>query len=139
MSKLTIKQVAIVVTIVLASVFATSSHAEDVNSSELQTMQQFVDLMHGFFGIIESVHDISSDTEKSAIFQMHKIKEAYEESGQHEKIVPTFEEILRSTKSPTVRNAAYFMLGDALKESGQHDKAIELLKEALKENIKSTN
>ena len=139
MSKLNIKQIAIVVTIVLASVFATSSHAEDFDSTELQHMQQFINLMDGFFDIINSVHDISSDAEKSAIFQMHKIKEAYEESNQKEKIVPTFEEILQSTKSPAVRNAAYFMLGDALKESGRYDRAIELLKQGLKENIKQTN
>lgn len=139
MYKLNIKQPIIVLTLLIALLFSTASQADEFDSSQLQQMQQFVDLMHGFLGIIDSTYDISSDAEKSAIFQMHKIKEAYEESGQKEKIVPTFEEILRSTDSPAIRNAAYFMLGDALKESGQHDKAIELLKEGLKENIKKAS
>lgn len=139
MYKITINKTILIFTICLTSIFSTVSHAEDINSAKLQQMQQFVDLMHGFFGIIDATYDISSDAEKSAIFQMHKIKEAYEESGQDKKIVTAFEEILQSTDNPTIRNAAYFMLGDALKETGQHDKAIELLKEGLNENIKLAN
>ncbi len=129
----------LVMTIVITSLISPTSQAEDIDSQQLQQMQQFVDLMNGFFEIIDSTYVISADAEKSAIFQMHKIKEAYEESGQHEKIVPTFEEILRDTSNATIRNGAYLMLGDALKESGQHNKAIELLKQGLKENIKNLN
>jgi tetratricopeptide (TPR) repeat protein len=139
MYKVNFKQPIILIMLLLAVLFSTSSQAEEFKSAELQQMQQFVNLMHGFFGIIDSTYEISSDAEKSAIFQMHKIKEAYEESGQKKQIVPAFEEILQSTDNSTIRNAAYFMLGDALKEAGQHDKAIDLLKEGLKENIKKAH
>lgn len=135
MYKVNFKQPIIIAMLLLTVLFSMSSQAEEFKSAELQQMQQFVDLMHGFFGIIDSTYEISSDAEKSAIFQMHKIKEAYEDSGQKKQIVPTFEEILQSTDNPTIRNAAYFMLSDALKESGQHNEAINLLKEGLKENI----
>ena len=134
-----IRKPILIMAIVAVSLFSTASHAENIDSQQLQQMQQFVDLMNGFFEIIDSTYVISADAEKSAIFQMHKIKEAYEESGQHEKIVPTFEEILKDTNNLTIRNGAYLMLGDALKESGQHSKAIELLKQGLQENIKKAN
>ena len=95
--------------------------------------------MHGFFGIIDSMHDISSDTEKSAIFQMHKIKEAYEESGQSEKSCLHLKKYCKAQIVLRFAMPAYFMLSDSIKESGQHNKAIELLKESLKENIKKAN
>ena len=76
-------------------------------------MQLFLNLMQDFFGIIESMYEVSSNPEEAAIFQMHKIQEVYEEQGNKARAITVFEEILEESSNPTIRNAAYLMLGDA--------------------------
>ena len=100
-------------------------------------MEQFLGIMESYFGIIDSTHEISSDAEKSAIFQMQKIQEVYEERGEKARAIDVFRQVLKDSNNPTIRNAAYMMLGDALKETGRADEAVQLLSEGLRENIKN--
>lgn len=102
---------------------------------QLQQMQVFLNLMQNFFKIIESTYELAADPEKAAILQMHKIQEVYEERGEKPKAVDVFRKVIADSSNTTIRNAAYFMLGDALKETGNHREAIEVLSQALAENI----
>jgi len=111
------------------------AHAQ--SADELETMQTFLDIMTSYFAIIQSTHDISSDVEKSAIMQMQKIQEVYEERGEKSAVAEILREVLRDSHNPTIRNSAYMMLGDVLKESGRTDDAIEILRRGLSENIEA--
>lgn len=104
---------------------------------ELNLMQQFLAIMTDYFEIIESTHAVSADPEKAAIMQMQKIQEVYEERGEKARAIETFREVLKSSNNPTIRNAAFFMLGDALKETGRADEAVKLLQEGLQENVRN--
>ena len=49
------------------------------------------------------------------------------------------QEVLDTSQNPTIRNAAYIMMGDTLKETGRADEAIEYLRRGLAENIEAAN
>ncbi|MEE8307819.1 MAG: tetratricopeptide repeat protein [Gammaproteobacteria bacterium] len=102
---------------------------------DLAKMQQFLSIMTSYFDIIESTYDVNSDAEKAAIFQMQKIQEVYENRGEKARAIGVFQQVLKETDNPTIRNAAYMLLGDALKETGRADEAIKFLQEGLRENI----
>ncbi len=124
-------------TVTLLLAFAPSSHAQ--SSDDLRKMQTFLDIMTSYFQIIESSHSISSDSEKAAIMHMQKIQEVYEERGEKARTADVLREVLSESRNPTIRNAAYLMLGDLLKEGGRADEAIEALRDGLDENIKAAN
>ena len=126
-----LKALAVVGILVAAPLPATAQDFE-----QIEKMGVFLDLMQDFFGIIDSMHAVSDDPEKAAIFQLHKIEEIYKERGERAKAVEVFQQVLKETNNPTIRNAAYFMLGDALKETGRKDEAVKVLEEALKENLR---
>lgn len=126
------------ITLLVIAVFAplafapNAAHAQDPAIGE---MMAFVQLMQSFFGIIDSMHDVSDDPEKSAIFHLHKIQEVYEEQGDKSRVIPVMRDVLERSSSPTIRSATYLMLGDVLKEAGQRDEAIKVLKLGLDEAV----
>jgi len=103
---------------------------------DIQQIQVFLDLVQRYLGLIDSVHDISADAEKSAIYQLYKIEEIYEDRGEKARVVPVLREVLEETQNPAIRNAIYMMLGEALKETGRSDEAVDVLREGLSENIR---
>lgn len=113
-----------------APVAATAQSVDD-----LSRMQTFLEIMENYFGIIESTYDVGSSSEKSAIMQMQKIQEVYEERGEKARSVEVLRQVLNETENQTIRNAAYMLLSDTLKEIGRSEESIELLRQGLKENI----
>ena len=69
---------------------------------------------------------------------MQKIQEVYEQRGDKARSVDVLKDVLEQSDNPTIRNAAYLMLGDTLKESGRASEAIDVLREGLAENIKAS-
>ena len=122
---------------VLTSAPVISQAQEPDWMGEIQQIQVFLDLMQQYFGLIESVHDVSGDAERSAIWQLYKIEEIYKDRGERAKAVAVFREVLSETDNPAIRNATYMMLGEALKETGRADEAVDVLREGLTENIRN--
>ena len=104
---------------------------------ELEQMRQFMGVMEGYYAIIDSVHQVASDPEKSAILQLQKIEEIYKERGDRAEAIAVMREVVERTDSPTVRNAAAVMLADALNETGRASDAVAVLREALEANLRS--
>ncbi len=105
-------------------------------ADNLATMQQFLGVMEGYYGIIEATYEVARDPDKSAILQMQKIEEFYKKRGDRAEAIAVLEDVLNRTKRPAVRNAAAVMLADALNETGRGTQAVEVLKQALEENLK---
>lgn len=103
--------------------------------SQIQQMQVFLKLMGSYLGVINSLHEINDDPARAAILKMHKIQEVYEERGEKAKVVDILRSVLDSSKNPTIRSAAYLMIGDALKSTGRSDEAIRVLREGLTESL----
>ena len=114
-----------------------AAHAQ--SQSDLERMQTFLSIMTNYFQVIESTYAIASDPEKAAILQMSKIQEVYEQRGEKARATDVLREVLEDSNNPTIRNAAYMLLGDNLKESGRSDEALEMLRRGLDENIRAAD
>ncbi|MGI9301820.1 MAG: tetratricopeptide repeat protein [Gammaproteobacteria bacterium] len=130
------RTLAIAMTTLLLSA-GTVAHAQ--KPQDLETMQQFMNIMTGYFNIIESSHQFASDAEKSAILQMYKIQEVYDERGEKARAAEIFREVIENSQNPTIRNAAFVLLGDLLKETGRTDEAVTVLRKGLAENLRNAN
>ena len=127
--------VTMVATLILA--VSPASHAQ--SQDDLALMQTFLNIMTDYLDIIDATHGIVSDSERAAIMQMQKIQEAYEERGEKARVAEVLRDVLKNSRNPAIRNAAYIKLGDILKETGRTDEAIALLREGLNENINASN
>ena len=121
----------------LAGIVTAPAQAQEPRLEELEQMQVFLGLMNQFFEIIDSMYEVSDDPEKAAIFQMHKIQEVYEESGDKFRAAGVMREVLEESSNSTIRAATYLMLGDLLKESGRREEAIEVLRRGLDESLRN--
>lgn len=104
--------------------------------AQLGKMEQFLTVMQGYYELIEVIHGVSSDPDKSAILQLQKIEEFYKQRGDRAEAIAYMRKIVDTTKSPVVRNAASMMLSEALNETGRATQAVEVLKAALEKNLK---
>ena len=129
--KFLVAPIALVIAFSLTPAYAAAAQADN-----LATMQQFLGVMEGYYGIIEATYDVASDPDKSDILQMQKIEEFYKKRGDRAEAIAVLEDVLNRTKRPAVRNAAAVMLADALNETGRGTQAVEVLKQALEENLK---
>jgi HEAT repeat protein len=102
---------------------------------QIKSMGSVLSVMEQFFDIIDSVHAIADNPEKSTIYHMHKIKEIHEDLGNKANAVPAIRGVLKDSDNPTIRRAAYLMLGETLKETGSPQEALKVLEQGLKESI----
>ena len=107
------------------------------NEKQLAMQSKFVGLMQNFLQVIETTHGIYSDSEKAAIFQLHKIQETYKKKGEPQKAIEVFQHTLKTSQNNAIRNATYTMLADTLKDAGNFDEAVKVLRSGLDENIAS--
>jgi tetratricopeptide (TPR) repeat protein len=131
----TFRKMTISMTAVVLLAAAPGAYAQE--QEDLQLMQTFLAIMTDYFEIIESTHDVSSNPEKAAIMQMQKIQEVYEQRGEKAQSVEVLKQVLKDSNNPTIRNAAYMLLGDTLKDTGRADEALQMLRQGLNENIKA--
>lgn len=131
----TFRKIAVSVTVVALFAVAPGAKAQEIENLEL--MQTFLQIMTDYYEIIEATYDVASEPEKAAIMQMQKIQEVYEQRGEKARSTDVLKQVLENSSNPTIRNAAYIMLGDTLKETGRADEAIQLLRQGLEENIKA--
>jgi len=127
----------IAIGMIAAMLFVAAPQVHAQSQDDLALMQTFLEIMTDYFEIIESTHDIATDAEKSAILQMTKIQEVYEERGEKARSTAVLKDVLAKSNNQAIRNAAYMLLGDTLKETGRADEALELLKKGLDENIEA--
>ncbi len=126
-----------IIGVTATALLAVAPAANAQRPEDLQLMQTFLNIMTDYFEIIQSTHDIASNPEKAAIMQMQKIQEVYEERGEKARSVDVLQGVLEDSSNPTIRNAAFMMLGDTLKETGRADEALQFLRRGLDENIKA--
>ena len=125
-----------ILALVCCTALLTGAPAYASEAAELARMQQFISLMQGYFEVIHATHAVASDPEKSAILQLQKIQEIYEERGDKAEAITVLRDVVDSTPNPTIRNAAAMMLADALNETGRASQAVEVLQSVLSTNLK---
>lgn len=131
----TFRKITMSITAVALLAVAPGVKAQEIENLEL--MQTFLAIMTDYFEIIESTYNVSSSPEKAAIMQMQKIQEVYEQRGEKARSTDVLKQVLEDSNNPTIRNAAYMLLGDTLKDTGRADEALQMLRQGLNENIKA--
>jgi len=101
----------------------------------IKRVRTFIALIQDFMNVVDSVHTMTDNPEKAAIYHMHKIEEIYKGRGQSDKAIKLFNNILQQTNNQSIRNAVYMRLGE-LYNKNEKTKALELYEKALLENIK---
>jgi predicted Zn-dependent protease len=114
---------------------AATSTVHAAEPEDLGRMKEFMGIMEGYYSIIDGVHSVASDREKSAIQQLQKIEEIYKNRGDRAQAIVVLKDVVERTSNDTIRNAAAVMLADALNETGQASEAVEVLKSALERNL----
>ncbi|MEE4376515.1 MAG: hypothetical protein V2J55_03255 [Candidatus Competibacteraceae bacterium] len=117
----------------LTLISPTQAHADEME--DVERMQAFLELLGGFYSIVDAAHEINANAEKATILQLHKIRELYEERGELSQVASVYRSVLERTKNPTIRSATYLMLGEVLKETGNFDEALQAHKTGLSENL----
>lgn len=112
-----------------------AANAQTPSAQQLQQMQEFMSIMQGYYTLVNSVHEVASDKDKAAIFQLQKIQEIYKQRGDRAEAIKVLTRVVDSAKSDTVRNAASLMLADTLNETGRASDAVEVLEQALERNM----
>ena len=125
------------VLLTMPMIYTPFAHAD--SSDKMKYHISILELMESYYRIIESTHSISSNAEKSAILQIHRIQKYYKEIDEHASAKDFLREMLQKTNNPAIRNAVYLMLGDNLEETGRSQEAIKLLRKGLQENLEVTN
>ncbi len=121
--------------LVVLAVLAAPLPAWSDQAADLAAMQQFIEVMQGYYGIIDQIHDVASDPDKAAIQQLQKIDEFYKNRGDRAASIEVIQRVVDTASSAAVRNAAVIMLADALNETGKTSQAIEALTAAMERNL----
>ncbi|MCZ6856204.1 MAG: hypothetical protein O7G86_19985 [Gammaproteobacteria bacterium] len=120
--------------LVVAVVAGGPARAAEID--DLGTMERFLVVMQGYYGLIDDVYDVAHNTDKAAILQLQKIGEIYKKRGDRAESIAILTDVIERSKSLTVRNAAAMMLADTLNETGRATQAVEVLMKALDGNLK---
>ena len=123
--------------LLVSALAAPLATAQQPQLEQVEMMKQFVGLMQGYYALIEQVHAIAADPEKSAILELQKIEDIYKNRGDRADAIVVLREVVQTSPSPSVRNAAAFMLAEALNETGQASEAVRVLTDVLDKNLKS--
>jgi tetratricopeptide (TPR) repeat protein len=119
--------------VLLAALAIPAAAAE--RPTDLTTMSQFVEVMKGYFDVIERIHGVAADADKAAIQQLQKIDEIYKNRGERAESIKVLQKVVDGSGSATVRNAAVIMLADALNETGRGEQALAALERAMERNL----
>jgi len=109
---------------------------DDGNFDRADRMQMRLKVIERYLGIVESIHSISDDSEKTVLYQLQQLEDIYKKQRNPEKIVALYQDILKSTSNQTVRNAVNMKLTQIYKRLGKDDAAEELARSSLNENLK---
>ena len=60
--------------------------------------QSILEIMERYYRIIESTHSISSDSEKAAILQIHRIQKYYKEMDDYKNAIDFLQEMLEKQR-----------------------------------------
>ena len=133
MGKMTMRSAACALLVVTAALGAAlPAQAEQQQMQQMQQMQSLVDVMTGYYKLIEQIRAVAADNDSTAVLQMTKLKEYLEQSGQRERVLVVLRELSTKSQSAVVRNAATSMLADALNEQGKKAEAAQVLEHALR-------
>lgn len=99
-------------------------------------IQARLNIMRQYLSVIESVHAIADDPEKTVLMTLQQLEEQHKKRNEYNKIIAMYKNVLSKNSSQTLRNIAYMKLGEIYRRTGNDAEAMKLLNQSLKENMK---
>lgn len=109
---------------------------DEMNGNRAERMQMRLKVIERYLSIVESIHSISDDSEKTVLYQLQQLEDIYKKQRDPAKIVSLYEDVLKKTSNQTVRNAVTMKLTQIYKRLGKDDVAENLARNSLNENLK---
>lgn len=109
---------------------------DEMNGNRAERMQMRLKVIERYLSIVESIHSISDDSEKTVLYQLQQLEDIYKKQRDPAKIVSLYEDVLKKTSNQTVRNAVTMKLTQIYKRLGKDDVAEDLARNSLNENLK---
>ena len=109
---------------------------DDMNLTRAERMQMRLKVVERYLSIVESIHSISDDSEKTVLYQLQQLEDIYKKQRDPGKILSMYEDVLKSTSNQTVRNAVTMKLTQIYKRLGRDKAAEDLARSSLNENLK---
>ena len=99
-------------------------------------IQARLNIMRQYLSVVESVHAIADDPEKTVIMTLQQLEEQYKKRNEHSKIITMYKKVLNENSNQTLRNIAYMKLGEIYRRTGNDAESMKLLNRSLQENMK---
>ena len=118
------------------SVMSAPFDEDDSFGGRAERMQMQLKVIERYLGIVESIHSISDNSEKTVLFQLQQLEDIYKKQRDPAKIVALYQDVLKTTSNQTIRNAATMKLTQIYKRLGKNEAAEDLARSSLDENLK---
>ena len=102
---------------------------------QIEMMSRFLEVMQGYYSLVNDLHEISSTPAGSMILQLQKLDEVCKDLGDRDRSIRAMREVFENTGDPVVRNAAAVLLADALKDTGRASQAAQVLETVLHDKM----
>lgn len=119
------------IVVLAAAIASTCLPARAEVPPQVEQMRSFVQLMSGYYALMNDIHGIGADPDKTAVLQMTKLKEYLEQSGEADRAEDVLRRIATTSERPAVRNVATSMLAEMLANRGNRREAAAVLERAL--------
>ncbi|MCI0507515.1 MAG: hypothetical protein L0Z73_15580 [Gammaproteobacteria bacterium] len=136
LSKMTLILVLMFVAIAPSAIIAAPLEEEGESAESVDRMQLRLKMLDRYLQVVESVHSIADDPEKSVVLQLQQLEDMYRKQRNPQKIITMYQDVLKNTSNQTVRNAASIKLSHLLQRAGRESEAEELTRKSLDENLK---
>lgn len=122
--------------IILMPVYASAAPFDgERNMERVERLQTRLKMLDRYLQVVESVHAIADNPAKTVVFQLQQLEDLYKKQRDPQKIIALYQDVLKSTSNPTVRNAASMKLAQIFKRMGRDSEAEELTRKSLNENL----
>lgn len=124
------------VTISLSPSTAAADEFAQYQGAGASQIQARLNIMRQYLSVIESVHAIADDPEKTVLMTLQQMEEQYKKRNEYNKIIAMYKNVLSKNSSQTLRNIAYMKLGEIYRRTGNDAESMNLLNQSLQENMK---
>lgn len=125
--------------LVVISIIPSTVMADEFNQYQgagATQIQARLNIMRQYLSVIESVHAIADDPEKTVLMTMQQLEEQHKKRNEYNKIIAMYKNVLNKNSSQTLRNIAYMKLGEIYRRTGNDAESMKLLNQSLQENMK---
>lgn len=96
----------------------------------------FLELMEKYIVLTSQLQSIAEDDVRTAGFSVLQLKNLYSDSGQRDKAITLFHDLMEKTENQAIRNLIGITLADMLKEEGKIEESADIYRQLIEANIK---